>query len=514
MPASENPPLLHGWALFAMTLGLSAATFMEVLDTTVANVSLPTISGDLAVSATQGTWLITGYSVANAITVLLAGWLAQRFGEVRMFTLCALAFGAASLLCGAATSLETLVACRVLQGAVAGPMVAVTQSLLLRNYAPQRRGFAMAIWSLTVVCAPLIGPVLGGYITDNFNWRWIFLINVPVAAVAAAVVWQTLHRRETERRRLPVDYIGFGLVVLGVGALQVMLDKGKELDWFGSREIVALAVVAAVALTTLVIWELGEQSPVINLRLFLIRNFTVSVTVMAFAFASMFAGIVLVPLLLQTQFGYTATWAGVTVAPMGFLALLLTPIVGPSLPRLNLRVIITVGLLIFAVASYWRSTFESGADYLHLAMPQALQGGAVALYFAPLVMQYSASLPPALYASASSLMNFTRMLGGAVATSLVTTLWDQRAAVHQTALVEHARPGAPGYDAATAVLEAHGAGAAEAHAVLAQQISQQAYMLSANEIFLGLTVVFLAMIIVEWQAEPIRLHGAGAPAAH
>jgi DHA2 family multidrug resistance protein len=502
-PSANPPPLLHGWPLVAMTLALACATFMEVLDTTVANVSLPTISGDLAVSATQGTWVITGYAVANAITILLAAWLAQRLGEVRLFTACAVGFAVTSFLCGAATSLTMLTVFRVMQGTVAGPMVAVTQGLLLRNYAPQKRGVAMAIWSMTVVCAPLIGPIMGGYITDNFSWRWIFLINVPVALFAATVARATLAGRETERRRVPVDYVGFLLVVVGVGALQIMLDKGKELDWFGSRVIVTLAIVAFVALVSLVIWELGETAPVINLRLFLRRNFSVSVTVMALAYSSMFAGIVLVPLMLQTQLGYTATWAGLVVAPMGVLALLLTPFIGPALPRLNLRLVITIAMLFFATASFWRSRFTTGADYLHLAVPQLVQGVAVACYFAPLAVQYTTELPPALYASASSLMNFTRMVGAAVATSLVTTFWDRRAALHQTTLVEHVAPGAPGYEGVDAALRGAGADSGAVAGALAQSVSQQAYMLAANDIFFCLSMVFLALIPIVWLAHRV-----------
>ncbi len=514
MPPAEPQPYLRGWALIAMTFGLAIATFMEVLDITVANVSLSTIAGDLAVSPTQGTWVITGYGVANAITVLLAGWLAQRFGEVRVFMVCALGFGAASFLCGWANSLEMLIAFRVMQGAVAGPMVTMSQSLLLRNFAPQRHGLAMAIWGITVVVAPLIGPILGGYITDNYNWRWIFLINVPIAFFAIAAVWQTLRRRETERRRVPVDYVGFWLVVIGVGALQILLDKGKELDWWHSQLIIALSCISAVALSALIIWELGERSPVINLRLFTLRNFTVSVTVMAFAYAAMFAGIVLVPLFLQTQLGYTATWAGLVVAPVGILSLLLTPIVGPRLPRLNLRIVISASMVIFAIASFWRASLDTSADYWHLAAPQLLQGAAITFYFAPLVMQYTADLPPSLYASASSLMNFTRMLAGAVATSLVTTIWDQRAAVHQTTLTEHIAPGAPGFDSAMTTLEAHGLNAAESSALIARSVSQQAYMLAANEVYLWIGVIFLALIGVVWLARPVRRQAGEAVAAH
>jgi MFS transporter, DHA2 family, multidrug resistance protein len=507
MSTTANPPFLRGWPLVVMTVALSVATFMEVLDITIANVSVPAIAGDLAVSPTQGTWVITGYAVANAITVLLAGWLAQRVGEVRMFTLCALSFGATSFLCGWASSFEMLVAFRVLQGAVAGPMVSIAQSLMLRNYPPARRGLAMAIWGMTVIIAPLVGPILGGYITDNYSWHWIFLINVPIAAIASSFAWQALHKRETERRRVPIDYIGFALVVIGVGSLQVMLDKGKELDWFGSNSIVALAVVAAIALVTLVIWELGEPSPVVNLRLFQRRNFAVSATVIAVAYAALFGSIVLMPLLLQTQLAYTATWAGLVVAPVGILSMLLTPVVGPALPRLNLRVVITASMLIFAAASFWRSTLTTEADYLHLAAPQLLQGAAIAGFFSPLITQYSADMPPSLFASAASLMNFTRMVGGAIATSVVTTVWDQRAALHQTTLVEHVVPGAPGLEEALGVLAARGVGTAEAGAALAQSVSQQAYMLSANEVFFWSGLVFIALIGVVWLARPVPLHG-------
>jgi DHA2 family multidrug resistance protein len=512
-PPATAPQYLRGWALFGMTLGLAIATFMEVLDITVANVALPTIAGDLAVSPTQGTWVITGYGVANAITVLLAGWLAQRFGEVRVFIVCACAFGLASFMCGGADSLAFLTSCRVLQGAVAGPMITMSQSLLLRNFAPQRRGVAMSIWSVTVIVAPLIGPILGGYITDNYSWRWIFLINVPIALLAAGAVWHTLRKRETERRRAPIDIVGFWLVVIGVGSLQVLLDKGKELDWLHSNFIVGLAIVSALSLTTLIIWELGEKTPIINLRLFMRRNFTVSVSVMAFAYSAMFAGIVLLPLFLQTQLDYTATWAGLTIAPTGVLALMLAPIIGPRLPRLNLRVMISISMVIFALASFWRATLTTGASYPRLAAPQLLQGAAIAFYFAPLVLQYTADLPPSLYAAASSLMNFTRMLGGAVATSIVTTLWDQRASVHQTTLVEHVTPGAPGFDAAAATLQASGMSSTDAGALIARSVSQQAYMLAANEIYLWLGVIFAALIGVVWLARPVR-PPQGTVAAH
>jgi DHA2 family multidrug resistance protein len=510
-PPAELPPL-RGMALALTTLALSFATFMEVLDITIANVSIPTIAGDLAVSATQATWVITGYGVANAITVLLAGWLARRLGEVRLFTLCSLSFVATSFACGFATSLPMLVALRVLQGAVAGPMVTMSQSLLLRNWAPEKRGIAMAIWGLTAVVAPMLGPILGGVITDHWAWQWIFWINVPVGLVASFVAWRMLHHRESPRFRERVDYVGFGLVVLGVGALQVFLDKGKELDWFSSGTIVVLALVAFVCLTALVIWELAEERPVVNVRLFANRNFAVAVGVMALGYAAMFSNIILLPLWLQTQMGYTATWSGLVIAPVGLLSLTLMPLIGRNIQRLNIRMLVTAAALLFAAAAYWRSTFSTDAYYGYLVVPQIIQGAALACFFTPLIALYTTNMPPHLFAASSSLMNFTRMLAGTFATSIVTTTWDRREAVHQTQLVEGLGAWSPNVRDATANLAAQGVDATAAGGQLAKSVVQQAYMLAANDIFYASSLVFLLLIGVVWLAKPVR--AAGPPIAH
>jgi DHA2 family multidrug resistance protein len=508
---AELPPMT-GLPLAVMTLALSFATFMEVLDITIANVSIPHIAGDLGASATQATWVITAYGVANAITVLLAGWLARRFGEVRVFTSCSLGFALASLLCGFASSLPMLVALRVLQGAVAGPMVTMSQSLLMRNWAPEKRGVAMAFWGMTTVVAPLLGPILGGWITDNWTWPWIFYINVPFGLVATAVTWRTLQRRETPRTRDPVDYTGFALVVLGVGALQIFLDKGKELDWFESPLIVVLALVAAVALVALLIWELGEERPIVDFRLFKRRNFAVAVAVMALGYAAMFSNIVLMPLYLQTQLGYTATWAGLVIAPVGIFSIMLMPVVGRNVARLNIRLLVTFAALVFAAAALWRSTFTSGADYAYLAMPQLIQGIGVACFFTPLIALYTTGMPPSLFASSSSLMNFTRMVAGTFATSLVTTVWDRREAVHQTHLVERLTSTSPALQQGLAQLDAQGLGTTEAAAQVARGVAQQAYILAANEIFFWTAIVFFVLVGVVWLARPV--HATGPVSAH
>ena len=351
MAATDELPPLTGAAMILGTLSLSLATFMNVLDTSIANVSLSAIGGDLGVSTTQVTWVITSFGVANAITVPLTGWLSQRFGAVRLFTASIALFSLASLMCGLATSLQELIAFRVIQGAVAGPMIPLSQALLLSSYPKARAGMALAIWSMTTLVAPVMGPLLGGWITDNISWPWIFYINIPVGAFAAVVTWGIYRRRETARRKLPIDGVGLGLLVLWVGALQIMLDKGQELDWFHSSTIVALAVVAVVVFSVFVVWELVENPyPVVDLRLFKRRNFWTGTLALSLGYGVFFGNVVLLPLWLQQYMGYTATEAGMLTAPVGILALLLSPFVGRSVSKLDPRWLASTAFVIFAVA--------------------------------------------------------------------------------------------------------------------------------------------------------------------
>ncbi len=311
--------------LVAGTIALSAATFMVVLDTSIANVSIPAISGDVGVSTSQGTWVITSFAVSNAIAVPLTGWLTRRFGSVRVFVLSALLFVLFSWLCGLAPNLETLIAFRVMQGLAAGPLIPLSQALLLSSYPREKAGTALAMWSMTTLIAPVAGPLLGGWITDNFSWPWIFYINVPVGLLAVYVTWGIFRDRESPTQKLPIDKVGLVLMVLWIAAVQIMLDKGKELDWFASREIVALAVVAVVAFVFFLIWELTERHPIVDLTLFARRNFAMGAVTLAVAYGLFFANVVILPLWLQTQMGYTATDAGYVLAPVGFLAILLSP---------------------------------------------------------------------------------------------------------------------------------------------------------------------------------------------
>jgi MFS transporter, DHA2 family, multidrug resistance protein len=497
--STERLPL-KGPILALVTIALALGNFMEVLDTTIANVSLPHIAGSLGVSPNEATWVITSYAVANAISVLLAGWLAQRFGQVRVFVSAVLLFTFASWLCGTATSFGMLLAFRVLQGSVSGVMVPLSQTLLMSSYPRDKQGIALAIWGMTVVIAPVLGPILGGWITDNMSWPWIFYINVPVGIAAALVTWRLLAQRETETRKLPVDTVGLALIVIWVGALQVMLDKGDELDWFGSPLIVALAVVAALGAALFVAWELTEAHPIVDLRLFKVRNFRAGTIALGLGYGVFFGNVVLLPLWLQTQMGYTATWAGLALAPIGVFAFLLSPVVGKNIGRVDPRLFATAAFVIFAVASFWRAGFPPDADYGTIALPQLLQGAGIAMYFAPLIAITLGDLSPERLAFGSGLANFSRITAGSFGASLVTTLWERRAAVHHTFLVDGISPfSAPASQAMTQLGHAGIAGA-PALAQMNRMVSQQSLLLAANDIFWISAWLFMLLIASVWFA--------------
>ena len=503
-----NAPL-KGPVLALVTIALALGNFMEVLDSTVANVSLPHIAGDLGVSPTRATWVITSYAVANAVSVLISGWLAQRFGQVRVFVGAVLLFTLASWLCGMAASFEMLLAFRVMQGAVSGLMVPLSQTLLMSSYPREKQGVALAIWGMTVVVAPVLGPILGGWITDNIGWPWIFYVNIPVGIAVALLARGYLAARDTETRKLPIDTVGLALIVVWVGALQVMLDKGNELDWFGSPVIVALAVVAAVGAAVFVVWELTEAHPIVDLRLFRVRNFRAGTIAVSLGYSVFFGNVVLMPLWLQTQMGYTATWAGLAVAPYGVLAFLLSPAVGRNLGRVDPRLFATAAFLIFAAASFWRSGFTTAADFRALALPQLLQGAGIAMYFAPLISISLGNLSAERMAFGSGLLNFFRITAGSFGASLVTTFWQRREAVHHTQLVEHISAFAPQATRALGALASAGLGAGERLAQVDRVLTQQSTLLAANDIFWVSGWLFALLVVSVWLA---RGPFGGAPA--
>jgi DHA2 family multidrug resistance protein len=509
--ATAQAPLA-GMPLAITSLALALGTFMQVLDTTIANVSLPTIAGNLGASTDQGTWVITSFAVANGVAVPLTGWLMGRYGVVRTFVASVLAFTVASFLCGIAWSLPVLILFRILQGAVSGPMIPGSQALLISIFAPQKRATALGIWSITTLVAPIAGPIMGGYISDNFHWSWIFLINVPVGLLAAFLCWTNLAKRETPTRKLPIDSVGLGLLVIWVGALQVMLDTGKDADWFASPQIVILAVVAAVMCVAWVIWELTDKHPVVDLSLFRNRNFALGTIAFCLGYAVFFANTLLMPLWLQTSVGYTATWAGLVAAPSGAVAVLLTPIAARFMSRVDARLLATLAFGAFAVSYFMRSGYTQDAGFWDFVMPLLVQGIAMSTFFVSMITISLDGIPPEKIPSASGISNFSRITAGGFAASITTTLWDRREALHQSRLADVSSIYSPVMQQATSHLHAMGLTDLQSYTILARNLGQQAYLLASDDLFWISGWLSIAMIAVIWLARR-AVSGGGAPAA-
>jgi len=512
--AAAVPPPLTGSALVLGTIALSLATFMNVLDTSIANVSIPAISGDLGVSPSQGTWVITSFAVANAISVPLTGWLTQRFGPVRLFVMSILLFVVASWLCGLAPNIGMLIAFRVLQGFVAGPMIPLSQTLLLASYPRAKSGTAMAMWAMTVLVAPVAGPLLGGWITDNISWPWIFYINIPVGLAAAAVTWSIYRSRDPGPRKTKLDYVGLSLLIVWVGALQIMVDKGKELDWFNATEIVVLAATAAIGFAFFLAWELTEKQPVVDLRLFGRRNFLMGTAALSVAYGLFFGNVVLLPLWLQQYMGYTATWAGLATAPVGILAIVLSPWVGKNVTRIDPRKLSTVAFIGFGFVLWMRSHFNPQADYETILLPTVLQGAAMAFFFIPLQAVIFSGLEPERLPAAAGLSNFARITAGAIGTSIFTTAWENRAILHHAEIVESVNAGSSATTLALSQLGAGGYDTAQSLATINRLVDQQAYTMAANDLFLLSSALFLLLLVFVWMTKPAQGAAAGAGGAH
>jgi len=476
-------PTLAG-ALKAVTaVALALGTFMQVLDTSIANVSIPTIAGNLGVSSDQGTWVITSFAVANGVSVPLTGWLMQRFGVVRTFVVSVALFTVASLLCGLACSLSSLIAFRVLQGAVSGPMIPGSQALLIDVFGPAKRPAALAIWSLTTLVAPIAGPLLGGYISDNYIWPWIFLINVPVGVLCVFICWTNLKSRETPTRKLPIDRVGLFLLFIWVGALQILLDKGKDLDWFNSPFIVTLTVITLIGFAAWLIWELTEQHPIVDLSLFKSRSFTLGTVAMCLGYAVFFGNIVLMPLWLQSFLGYTATWAGLVSAPSGVTAILTSLMIGRLMRRFDVRVLAAVSFGFYAISYFMRAALTSDASFFAFMAPQLVQGFAMGLFFVAMLAVIFDGLPPHKIPAASGLSNFLRITAASFATSLTTTFWDRREALHQSRLADTINVYAPAYQHSLAQMHQFGLNDQTAAGAMTQSMVGQSYVLSSVDLF-------------------------------
>ena len=510
--AQAGPPPLTGSALAITSIALALGTFVQVLDGTIANVSLPTISGNLGVSTSQGTWVITSFAVANGVSVPLTGWLMGRYGVVKTFVGSVILFTIASFLCGISWNLPSLIAFRILQGAVSGPMIPGSQALLIMIFPPHKRGTALAIWSMTTLVAPICGPILGGYISDNYSWPWIFLINLPVGALCAFLCWRGLASRETPTRKLPIDRTGFMLLLVWVGALQVMLDTGKDVDWFSSPAIVVEAIIAAVGFVAWVIWELHEKHPIVDLSLFKSPNFVLATLAFCVGYAVFFGNNLLLPLWLQTRMGYIATWAGLVAAPSGVVAVFLTPFAARIMNRIDARWAATVALLAFALSFFMRSGYTPDADFRAFVMPMLVQGVAMSTFFISMVTLCLNGVPQHQVPAASGLTNFARITAGSFAASIATTVWDRSEALHQTRLSETVASTDPAWLAAIGKLHAAGLSLPQAAGAVTNQFVNQAYLLASVDFFRVSAWLIVAMIPLIWLTRK-AMSGGGAHAA-
>lgn len=497
MPVKPLTPL----SLIFLTIALGLGTFIQVLDSSIANVSISHIAGDLAVSPNQGTWVITSFAISNGIVLALTGWLAARIGRVRLFVWSTILFSITSWLCGLAWNLSALVFFRTLQGASAGALIPLSQALLLTNYPEDKKGVALGFWSMIVIVAPILGPIVGGYITDNYGWPWIFYINIPIGFLSAWMTWLFIQDpKEEERSKQPIDAIGLLLLIIGISALQVFLDKGQELDWWNSLSIRALALTSVIAFLFFIPWNAYAKHPVMNFSYFHHRNFTLGTLLGSIGFLMFFGSAVLLPLWLETQMGYTAFWAGVAIMPVGIIPLFLSSFVGRNVTRFDPRLMTTFSFACFTLTFFWFSMLTPTVSLYQLMLPRFFQGLGVSFFFIPLVTIALSPIPNHELAGASGVFNFIRLIaGGGFGTALYVTLWDRREIFHHSRLTEYPTLYNPltleFYDQLNQNLDLS---TAQNSLILDNLLTSQAYLLAVNDIFWLTGWIFLACMPLIW----------------
>jgi DHA2 family multidrug resistance protein len=502
--------------IIALTVML--ATFMEVLDTSVANVALPHIAGSLSSTVDEATWVLTSYLVSNAIVLPLSGWFSSLMGRKRFYMICVALFTVSSMLCGLAPSLTVLIICRILQGIGGGALQPISQSILVESFPRHKQGMAMAVYGMGVVVAPVIGPTLGGWITDNYSWRWIFLINIPVGALSltltSLLIWDPVYLVRKAWRGMKVDYLGLGLLSLGLASLEILLDDGNKNDWFGSSFIVAAAVLAVVALVGVVVWELRQKEPVVDFRMLQSRNFMLSTATMFILGFVLYASTMLLPVFLQTLLGYTAMRSGLVLSPGGVVIALSMPIVGFLLSKLEARWLVIFGLSISAYGLFSMSRFDLGIDYHTAMMARVVQSAGLAFLFVPINTMAFATIAREKMGSATGLINLARNIGGSSGIAIVTTILARRTQFHQARLVDHLTPFDPSYAQALSgtahMLVQKGASAtqaaAQAQGLLYGIVQRQSAMLAFVDSFWVLGVIFLAVIPLMFFVKKVGPH--------
>src|SRR2546421_5683877 len=501
--AGQQPATSMAVNPWIIAIAVMLGTFMEVLDTTVVNVSLPHIAGNLSASTDEATWVLTSYLVANAIVLPLTGWLANHFGRRRILLISVTGFTAASFLCGLAPTLGALIVFRIIQGACGGALQPISQAVLLEAFPPKDRGKAMAFWGLGIVVAPMLGPVLGGWVTDSYSWRWVFYINIPVGIASIIMTRLFIFDPPYIRRKSEgVDYWGIGMLAVGIGALQIVLDKGQEEDWFSSHWILALAVVSLVAVAFFIVYELLIEHPVVDLRVFKVRTYSTGVFLMTLLGFVLYGSLVLLPIFLQTLLGYPALQAGFAMAPRGVGSFLAMPIVGAIMAKFDARKLLAVGLIVASSTLVMLGSLSLDAGYWDVFWPQFIQGTSLALLFVPLTTATMDPIPKERMGNATSIFNLMRNIGGSAGIATVTTLVARRRQTYTKILGAHVNPCnlgtrimlentrrafmASGADFVTATRRAY--------AALFGTVERQAAMLSFNAAFWLLAVLFIAIV--------------------
>jgi len=504
--------------LIAFTVMLP--TLIEIIDTSIVNVSLDHIRGSLSAGYDEATWTITAYLVSNAIVIPMAGWLAKLIGRKNYQIASIALFTFSSFMCGSAWSLNSLIFFRVLQGIGGGGLVPISQSILLESFPREKHGQAMAIFGLGAMVGPIVGPLLGGWITDTLSWRWIFYINIPIGILS--IIMNVIVIEDPpymKRQKMKVDYWGLLFLAVGLGALQFMLDKGESEDWFASSKILAFGIIAAVSLTLLVINEYYSETPIVNLKLFKDRTFTSGSLVMFFVFLNLFGSIVLLPIYLQMMMGYTSFYAGLVLGPGGIATLFAMPIAGKFIGRVNPKRFLVFGMSVCAISTYMMSRFNLTTDFWTFVWPRMTLGFGMGMTFIPLTTLTLSHIPKERMTEATSVYNLLRNLGGSVGIAMTTTILSRRAQFHQTRLVEHLSPLDPGYVIAhekiTGALSLKGLPPAGADGLMYRELIRQSTTLAFTDAFLVICLLIICVIplvfIMKWAKAPAA---GGPPAAH
>lgn len=508
----------EGSRLLLLNFALGIGTFIQILDSSIANVAIPYIAGNLSVSADQGTWVITSFAASNAIMLPLTGWLSDYFGRVRLFVVSVLLFAFMSLCCGFAHSLTSLIIFRTLQGAVAGSLIPLSQSILIGCNPPEKQGSALGFWTMIVIVAPVMGPIIGGYLTEVYSWPWIFFINVPLGLFSALVTWYLLKDQESKIVRTPIDWTGLLLLSIGVACMQIMLDKGKDLDWFESNVILTLTITSIISLLYFFVRNHFQKQPIVDFSFFKQRNFAIGSIAVTVGYLLYFTSTVTTPLWLQTEQNYTAYWAGVAVAPVGIVSLFTSMLIGKYMGRIDLRYMTALSFFFFSLSFFYQATFTTEVSLEKIMLTRFFQGFGIAIFFLPLVQISFSEIPPERLPSATGLFHFIRILvGSGFGTSLAIEIWTRleifhharlsESITHYSVAVSQLFDGLNNYDSkftpevVTRIIDT--------------MVEQQAFMLSTNDILWLAGWLFIAMIPLIFLAKPVKKPQVGTvPSAH